>query len=113
MSTLEFLSKKHLKFDQGLDFLKSSEGNRFKNEGNRREIQEKVWKTKEISIKKIEIESLLSFLKNYYSKKQCICLLHEKLIFMITLQEREAVPIHVEARALACFTKRLSHPPFP
>ena len=44
-STLEFLSKKHVKFDQGLDFLNFCQGNRDENEQNRGKNQEHLRKT--------------------------------------------------------------------
>ena len=39
--TLDFLSKKHVKFGQGLDFLRFSEGNRGENDENRRKNNDK------------------------------------------------------------------------
>ena len=58
-----FLNKKHLNFGQGLEFLKFGQGNRGPNQQNRRTTEEKIRKTMEInenSIRKFEIETLIS-----------------------------------------------------
>ena len=44
--TPEFLSKKHLNFGQGLEFLKFGQGNRDPNQQNRRKTTEKHYKNK-------------------------------------------------------------------
>ena len=46
-STPEFLSKKHLNFGQGLEFLKFGQGNRGPNQQNRRKTLEKIRKNEE------------------------------------------------------------------
>ena len=40
--TPDFLNKKHIHFDQGLDFLKFGQGNRGPNQQNRRKTEEKI-----------------------------------------------------------------------
>ena len=45
--TPEFLSKKHLNFGQGLEFLKFGQGNRGPNQQNRRKAKEHIRKSKE------------------------------------------------------------------
>ena len=51
MDTPEFLSKKHLNFGQGLEFLKFGQGNRGLNEQNRRKTKETIRKNKGKQIK--------------------------------------------------------------
>ena len=46
-NTLDFLSKKHVKFDQGLDFLNFCQGNRGKNQEKPRTNHEKIRKNEE------------------------------------------------------------------
>ena len=48
--TLEFLNKKHVKFDQGLDFLKVWRGKSRKTIGKRRENEEKTVKFKNFRV---------------------------------------------------------------
>ena len=43
-NTSSFLSKKHLNFGQGLEFLKFGQGNRGPNQQNRRKTEEKIRK---------------------------------------------------------------------
>ena len=45
--TLEFLDKKHVKFDQGLNFLIFYQGNRGENQTKREKNHEKIRKNKE------------------------------------------------------------------
>ena len=51
--TPQFLSKKHLNFGQGLEFLKCGQGNRGLNQSNRRKSEENIRKN-EANLRKID-----------------------------------------------------------
>ena len=65
------MTKKHLNFGQGLDFLKFRQGNRGENEGNRRKTQENLRKKKEnrkieqTLVRNFEIETLISYVQKF------------------------------------------------
>ena len=66
--THEFLSKKHLNFGQGLDFLKFSEGNR----GQNRENQNKNNENQTNTDQKYRKPDSIFLLKIFLFKKGCI-----------------------------------------
>ena len=73
--TPEFLSKKHVNFGQGLDFLKFSQGNRGQNQENQRKHEENQRKNEEIrgkTDKKFRNREPYFLLKIFLFKKKSV-----------------------------------------
>ena len=78
-NTLEFLSKKHLNFGQGLDCLNFSQGNRRESEENLGSTQEKIRENEENQrqIDKTNRNRDSNFLlESFFLKLFCVCFKH-------------------------------------
>ena len=73
--TLEFVSKKHVKFDQGLDSLISSQGNGRQIDEAPKKHNEQEYKTGTSRKNNLQttIETVASFLIQYYLFKKSVC----------------------------------------
>ena len=95
-----FLSKKHLNFGQGLEFLKFGQGNRGPNQQNRRKTQEKIRKNEENRRKfdkKFRDRDPYFLFKNFFLKlfsviQTAACTVHTKTA---RCTESQLIPSHI------------------